>query len=166
MVTSLQRITMYLTFCTTTMVNLLIIWCMVSSFNHLSIHGIGPVLVRCVFHLQKLKQMIHALEINQGSTKFQELEHNNKLDEFVLLVHTNSSNTCKVNNYASTLACPQAFIFCMLALSWHEVLSHNTTKPCNLVFVLACMFLQAIKLRHQNLFMSFNLAINFTTNHS
>jgi hypothetical protein len=90
---------------------------MVSGFNHLPIYGIELVFVRCVFHLQKLKQMIHALEISQESTKFQKLENSNKLDEFVLIVFSNSCNTYKVNNYASTPAHPQVFIFCMLAFS-------------------------------------------------
>jgi len=90
---------------------------MVLGFSHLPIHGIGPMLVQSIFHLQKLKQTIHAFEISQGSTKFQELENSNKLNEFVLLVYNNSSNTYKVNNYASTPPHPQAFIFCMLALN-------------------------------------------------
>ncbi len=75
------------------------------------------MLAQSIFHFQKLKQMIHAFKINQGSTKFQKLENSNKLDEFVLLVYSNSSNTYKVNNYASTPARQQAFIFCMLALN-------------------------------------------------
>ncbi len=110
--------------------------------------------------------MIHALEISQESTKFQKLENSNKLDEFVLIVFSNSCNTYKVNNYASTPAHPQVFIFCMLAFSWHEVLSHSTIKPCDLAFVPTYMFLQAIKLRHQNIFMSLDLTLNFTTNHN
>ncbi len=166
MVTSSQLITMYLAFCTTIVVNLVIIWCMVLGFSHLPIRGIEPLLTRCIFHLRNLKQMIHALEINQGSTKLQEPKNNNEPDEFAFFFCSNSSNTYKVNNCASSLACPQVFIFCILAFNWHEVLSHSTTKPCNLAFVPTCIFLQAIKLRHQNLFMSLNLAINFITNHS
>ncbi len=86
MVTSSQLITMYLAFCTTIVFNLVIIWWMVLSFSHLPIRGIGPVLARCVFHLQKLKEMIHALEISQGSTKLQEPKNSNKLDEFAFFV--------------------------------------------------------------------------------
>jgi len=66
---------------------------LVHGFSHFLISGIKPMLVRCVFHFKKFKQMFHALKISQGSSKFQKLENGNELDEFVLPVYNNSSNT-------------------------------------------------------------------------
>jgi len=57
------------------------------------------------------------------------------------------------------------FIFCMLAIGIHVIISHVDIHPYNNNLVLPTMFLQAIKLRNKWFFSLFNKSANVTPNH-
>jgi len=84
--------------------------------NHLLANGIKLVLARCVFHLQKLKELFHFLKIYQRLTKLQKQKNNNKLSEFVFIVYSGSINTHHLNNDVLTPTSPQLFVVGMLTI--------------------------------------------------
>jgi hypothetical protein len=84
---------------------------LMDGFNHLPTSGIKLVLARCIFHLKRLKQLLHFFKIYERSTKLQDPKNSNKLNEFALIVYNNSPNTHHFSNGVSTPTSPQPLVF-------------------------------------------------------
>jgi hypothetical protein len=85
-------------------------------FNHLPTSGIRLVLTRCVFHLERFKDLLHFFKIYERSTKLQDPKNSNKLNLHLLSIVTSLTHTILAMVFRPPLTHNHLFLACLLSI--------------------------------------------------